>query len=142
MATGLKPDLEGLDWLKASKYRAVIHLRRAGVDDSADREQVERRGLKYFSIELSPDTLTRDAVTLFGKIAGDRENQPVFVYDRDGLLAGAMWYLHLRLNEKIPDELARGRAELYGLKEKGTDEATALWAAVQKLLQLPMSFGF
>ena len=113
----------------------MIHLRRTGVDDSADKEQVERRGLKYTSIEIAAATLTKETVEQFGKTIGDTANQPVFVYDRDGLLAGAMWYLHLRLNEKMPDELARGRAELYGLKEKGSDEAATLWAKVQELIK-------
>ena len=46
-----------------------------------------------------------------------------------------MWYLHLRLNDKMPDELARGRAELYGLKETGSDEAIAFWTTIQNLLK-------
>jgi protein tyrosine phosphatase (PTP) superfamily phosphohydrolase (DUF442 family) len=135
IATGLKPDLEGLDWLKVNKYRTVIHLRRPGVDDSADKEQVERRAMKYISIEISAEKLTKETVAQFGKLVNDTANQPVFVYDRDGRLAGAMWYLHLSLNEKMPAELARGRAELYGLKEKGSDEAAALWTAIQGLLK-------
>jgi hypothetical protein len=135
LATGLKPDLEGLDWLRSNKYRTVIHLRRTGHDDSADREQVERRGMKYVSIEMKPDTLTKETVEQFGKIVGDAANQPAFVYDRDGLLAGAMWYLHLRLNENTPDELAKSKAEMYGLKQAGTDEATAFWAKIQELLK-------
>jgi protein tyrosine phosphatase (PTP) superfamily phosphohydrolase (DUF442 family) len=135
LATGLKPDLEGLDWLKANKYRTVIHFHRADVNDSADKEQVERRGMKFISIVVTPATLTKELVEQFGKTIGDAANQPVFVYDRDGLLSGAMWYLHLRLNEKVPDELARGRAELYGLREKGSEEAAALWDAIQKILK-------
>jgi protein tyrosine phosphatase (PTP) superfamily phosphohydrolase (DUF442 family) len=135
IATGLKPDLEGLDWLKSNKYRTVIHLRRSSTNDSADKEQVERRGMTYVSIEMSADKVSKQTVEQFGKLVNDAVNQPVFVYDRDGVLAGAMWYLHLVLNEKMPAELARGRAELYGLKEKGGDEAAALWAAIQKILK-------
>jgi protein tyrosine phosphatase (PTP) superfamily phosphohydrolase (DUF442 family) len=135
IATGLKPELEGLDWLKNNKYHTVIQLRRAGVDDSADREQIERRGMKYIAIEMTPATLSKEMVEQFATTIGDAANQPVFVYDRDRVLAGAMWYLHLRLNEKMPEELARGRAELYGLKDKGTDESAAFWAKMQELLK-------
>ena len=29
---------------------------------------------------------------------------PLFVYDRDGALAGGLWYLHFRLSDQIPDD--------------------------------------
>lgn len=135
ISTGQKPDIEGLDWLKANKYHTVIYLRRPGATDSADREQVEGRGMKYISIEVSPATLTKEMIDQFGKTISDAGNQPVFVYDRDGVLTGAVSYLHLRLNDKVPDELARSKAGLIGLKEKGTDEAAALWTKIQELLK-------
>ena len=59
VASGLRPLLDGgLDWLQANGYRTVLHLRQPGEDDTADRKQVEKRGMKYLSMEVSPETLT------------------------------------------------------------------------------------
>jgi protein tyrosine phosphatase (PTP) superfamily phosphohydrolase (DUF442 family) len=135
IASGHKPDTDGLDWLQTNKYRTVLNLRRPGADDSSDREQVNGRGLKYLSLEVSPEALTRDLVNEFAKIVNNPANQPLFIYDKDGTAAGAMWFLHFRLADKMPDELARTKAEAYGLRVKGDDEQTAYWAAIQLLLK-------
>jgi protein tyrosine phosphatase (PTP) superfamily phosphohydrolase (DUF442 family) len=134
VASGLKPDTEGLDWLQTSKYRTVVHLRRAGTDDSADREQVEKRGMKYIPIEMSPETLSRDKVEEFNKIVDNPANYPLFVYDKDGMLSGVMWYLHFRTADKMADDAAGTKAELYGLKVKDGAEQTAYWVAIESLL--------
>src|SRR5262249_19368858 len=57
VASGLKPLLDGLDWLQENGYRTVLHLRLPGTEDAADRKQIEKRGLKYLSLEVSPQTL-------------------------------------------------------------------------------------
>jgi hypothetical protein len=134
IATGLKPDTEGLDWLQNSKYRMVVHLRRKGADDSADREQVEKRGMKYQSIEISPETLNREIVDEFNKLVDNPANQPAFVYDKDRLLTGVMWYLHYRIADKLSDDDARSKAELLGLKVKDGEEQTAYWVAIESML--------
>ena len=38
VTSGLKPSLDGLEWLQANHYRAVLHVRQPGEDDSADRQ--------------------------------------------------------------------------------------------------------
>ncbi len=135
IASGLKPMLDGLDWLKANGYRAVLHLKAPGEDDAADRRLIEKLGLKYVSLDVSPQTLTKETVAAFVKVVGDPDNRPLFVYDRDGSLAGGLWYLHFRTVDKLGDEEARTRAARLGLK---ADEQRTLWVAVQKYLsQLP-----
>ncbi len=58
VATGLRPSLdEGLDWLQARGYRTVVHIRAPGEDDAADRKQVEKRNMKYISLEVAPQHL-------------------------------------------------------------------------------------
>src|SRR5262249_17309869 len=74
----------------------VLHVRAPGEDDVTDRRQFEARGLKFFSLEV-PIPLTREVVEEFNHMIGDPGNQPLFVYDRDGILAGGMWYLHIRI---------------------------------------------
>ena len=135
LATGLKPDPEGFDWLRDKQYRTVLYIRRPGAPHSADKEQVEKRGLKYVSLELSAATLTSELADQFDKLVTDVGNQSLFVYDgHDGAAAGAMWYLHFRRVGKLPAALAKTKAERLGLRESGADEQNSLWAAVQQIL--------
>jgi len=135
VASGLRPMLDdGLEWLRRNGYRTVLHLRSPGEDDTADRTQVEKRGMRYLALEVSPTTLTRKTVEEFSRTVNDAAGYPLFVYDRDGALAGALWYLHFRLTERDPDETARVRASGLGLREDREGTHRAMWLALQKLL--------
>lgn len=134
VATGLKPFLDGLDWLKANGYRTVLHLRAPGQDDSADRREVEKRGLHYLSFEAGSQAMPRTVVEQFSATLADRNHLPLFLYDRDGRLAGSLWYLHFRTAEKLSHESARAKASQLGLREDTDPEQRTLWIAVQKLL--------
>ncbi len=135
VSAGLRPSLDdGLDWLKAKGYRMVLHVRRPGEEDNADRKQVEKRGLKYVALEVSPQTLTKMTVDEFNRIVRDVSGQPLFVYDRDGSLAGALWYLHFRTVEQFADDVARIRARGLGFREDQDGPHRDMWLAVQKYL--------
>jgi hypothetical protein len=135
IASGLKPTQEGVDWLNANGYVAVLYLHPPGADDSAERRRIENtRAVKYMSLEVSPQTLSKDTVDQFNKIVGDAASQPLFVYDNDGVLAGGLWYLYFRLVDNLPDDKARREAARLGLRETGGDEEIAMWLAVQKYL--------
>ena len=136
VATGRRPALEGLDWLRDNGFRTVLNLRKPGEDDATDRKEVEKRGMKYLSLEVSPQTLTRKLVADFSRLANDAGGYPLFVYDRDGALTGGLWYLHFRLSDGIPDEAARVRARTLGLRED-RDAQRDLWQAIQQLLVPP-----
>ena len=128
-SSGLRPSLdEGLDWLAANGYRAVIHVRDTEETDSADRKQVEKRGLRYVALDVNATTLSKETVDEFIRLVKDEGNQPLFVYDRDGSTAGALWYLYYRIAEEQPEDVARVRAGRLGLRESG-----ALWDAARKL---------
>jgi len=134
VASGLKPFPDGLDWLKANGYRAVLHIRRNGEDDSAARRQVERSGLNYLSMEASPQSLSREIADEFNRMVDNPANLPLFVYDKEGMLAGGLWYLHFRLVEQASDEESRIRAARLGLKEDTDSSHREMWLAIQKLL--------
>ena len=57
---------------------------------------------------------------------------PLFVFDRDGSVAGGLWYLHFRLVEKLSDEKARAEAARLGFREDGASRT--MWIAVQNYL--------
>jgi protein tyrosine phosphatase (PTP) superfamily phosphohydrolase (DUF442 family) len=134
VASGLRPSIEGLDWLKDNGYRTVLQVRRPGEDDAADRKQVSKRGLKYVSLEVSPETLSRQMVADFSKVVEDTGGRPLFVYDKDGMLAGGLWYLYFRTVEKDSDETARVKAARLGLSEAAEGDHKTMWLAIQKYL--------
>jgi protein tyrosine phosphatase (PTP) superfamily phosphohydrolase (DUF442 family) len=134
VSSGLKPHLDGLEWLRTNRYRTVLHIRPPGADDSADRRQIEKTGLRYSSLEVSPQTLSRDVVERFTRIVNDPAQQPLFVYDRDGMLAGGLWYLYFRTSNQDSDEAARLKAARLGLKEEAAGDHREMWLAIQKYL--------
>jgi protein tyrosine phosphatase (PTP) superfamily phosphohydrolase (DUF442 family) len=131
VASGLRPGVDGVKWLRENGYRAVLHLRPPGQDDAGDRNLFDLRGLKYLTLEVSPQTLTAKVVDDFNRIVADKANQPLFVYDKDGVLSGSLWYLHFRVVDKATDEEARAKAIRLGLK---TDQDSEMWLAIQKYL--------
>jgi protein tyrosine phosphatase (PTP) superfamily phosphohydrolase (DUF442 family) len=130
---GRKPNLDGLDWLKANGYRSVLLLRKAGESDAADRRQFESRGLTFASLEVTLTSLDRSTVAQFDHQVANPSSQPLFVYDADGSLAGPLWYLHFRRVERLSDEAARAKAERLGLKLDDRDPRIG-WLAVQDFL--------
>jgi protein tyrosine phosphatase (PTP) superfamily phosphohydrolase (DUF442 family) len=134
LATGLKPDPEGFDWLRDNSYKTVLHLHRPGADLSAHKEQVEKRGLQYLPFEISPATLTRERLDAFNRTIADAEKQPLFVYDDNGASTGALWYSHLRTVKTTPAAVAQSQAERLGFRQKGTDEQDAYWTSIQTIL--------
>jgi protein tyrosine phosphatase (PTP) superfamily phosphohydrolase (DUF442 family) len=134
VATGLKPMLDGVDWLKQNGYRTVLHLRQPGEDDAAERRLFELRGLKYQSLELSPQTLSRAVVDEFNRMVGNRSFYPLFVYDKTGALSGSLWYINFRQVEHQSDEEARMRAGRLGLRETQDGLQREMWLAIQKHL--------
>jgi protein tyrosine phosphatase (PTP) superfamily phosphohydrolase (DUF442 family) len=135
VANGQKPFPDGIAWLASQGYRTVLHLRRPGEDDSADRRLFEKRNLRFVSLEVSPARLTREVVGAFNRLVSDPNNQPLFVYDRDGSLAGGLWYLHFRTIERADDARARAEAARVGFNEEQDAEHRTMWVAVQAFLQ-------
>lgn len=133
VASGLKPLLDGLDWLESNGYKTVLHVQAPGEEEAADRRLVEKRGMKFVSLEVSAQKLDRATVDEFNRIVASSE-QPLFVYDRDGTMAGGLWYLHFRTAGRLSDEDARNRAAKLGLKADGEGEQRTMWLAVQKFL--------
>jgi len=134
VANGLRPtSAEGIDWLKKNGYRMALYLRQPGESDDADRKLIEEKnGLRYASLMVAPETLSQELVDNFNRIVGDPANQPLFVYDKTGMLAGALWYLHFRMVDHQSDEEARTNAGRIGLKDDA--ETREMWLAIQKVL--------
>jgi protein tyrosine phosphatase (PTP) superfamily phosphohydrolase (DUF442 family) len=135
VATGLRPFPDGIDWLKARGYKAVLHLRAPGEDNKAAQREFEKRGLRYLSLEVSPARLSTEIYDSFVSVVADTKNHPLFVYDKDGSVAGGLWYLYFRVQHKLSDEKARAEAERLGLRFDDDVEHKTMWLAVQALLK-------
>lgn len=133
VAGGLEPGAEGINWLRKRGYRAVLHLRLPGEDNSALKQQIERGGLRYLSLEVSPQTLSREILDQFNRTVRDESNLPLFVFDKDSTLAGGLWYLHFRMVDKKSDEEARDIVDRLGFHGGDKGAQGTMWIAVQNL---------
>ena len=134
VASGRKPLLEGLDALKAKGFKTVLYLHAPDADVTAARETVEKSGLKFVALPVSPETLAA-ASKVFAERLKDAASKPLYVYDLDGIRAGSLWYLHFRTIDLLADEPARIRAGTLGLQAPSTsDERKGYWLAIQDLL--------
>jgi protein tyrosine phosphatase (PTP) superfamily phosphohydrolase (DUF442 family) len=135
VAAGQQPFPDGVTWLQNAGYRTVLHVRAPGESDTAAQRIFEKRGLRYLSLEVGPRDLTPQVVAQFSKVVSDEANQPLFVFDRDGSLAGALWYLHFRTVDRMADDKARAEAERLGFRVDQDDNARTMWVAVQTYLR-------
>jgi len=65
----------------------------------------------------------------------DEANQPLFVFDRDSSLAGALWYLHFSTVGGMSDEKALAEAARLGFRNDQDDNSRTMWIAVQNYLR-------
>jgi hypothetical protein len=134
VASGLKPFPDGIAWLAEKGYKTVLHLRAPGEDTAATRRMFEGKGMRYVSLVGSPARLSKQLYDSFVRLVKAAENHPLFVYDKDGSVAGGLWYLYYRVERNEPDEKARAEAQRLGLRFDDDPEHQAMVLAAQKLL--------
>jgi protein tyrosine phosphatase (PTP) superfamily phosphohydrolase (DUF442 family) len=135
IASGQQPFPDGVKWLKDHGYKTVLHVRAPTETDNAAKRIFESRGLTYLSLEVGPQSLTKEVVDRFNQVVADEKGYPLFVFDRNSALAGALWYLHFRTAEGMSDEKARAEAARLGFKQEQDDVHRDMWLAVQNYLK-------
>jgi protein tyrosine phosphatase (PTP) superfamily phosphohydrolase (DUF442 family) len=135
VAAGQRPFPEGVNWLKDRGYKTVLHVRPPTQTDTAAKRIFESRGLTYINLEVSSTQLTKEVVARFNEVVADEKNRPLFVYDEDSTLAGALWYLYFRTAEGLSDEKARAESSRLGFKQDQDDKSRDMWIAVQNYLR-------
>jgi protein tyrosine phosphatase (PTP) superfamily phosphohydrolase (DUF442 family) len=135
LATGQQPFPDGVTWLHNHGYRTVLYLKAPAEDDLAAQRQFEKNGLRYLRLDVVPNPLTREMVTRFQQFIADEGNRPLFVYDKDGSLAPAMWYLHFKLTENLPDDKAKAEAVRLGLAPEQSAMHQAMWNAARRFAE-------
>jgi protein tyrosine phosphatase (PTP) superfamily phosphohydrolase (DUF442 family) len=131
IATGIRPFPAGIEWLKRRGYKSVLHLYAPGEDLAAARRQFA--GLRFLSLEVSAKTLSQSIYEDFVRIVEEADNQPIFVSDKTGAVAGGLWYLYFRVHKQQSDEKARSEARRLGLNIDDDPDHKAMWLAVEKL---------
>ncbi len=131
---GRRLTLEGFDTLQAAGVRTALYLHAPGTDIAPARELTERRGLRFVSIAVTPQTLEA-ALQEFTAAVTTAENRPLYVYDDTGSRSGILWYLFFRTVDRLGDDVARLRAGPLGLREAAPDELQAYWLATQAILE-------
>jgi protein tyrosine phosphatase (PTP) superfamily phosphohydrolase (DUF442 family) len=136
VATGRQPFPDGVAWLQAKGYRTILHVRAAEEKEiTSARMLFEKRGLGYVSLEVAPRAITREAVETFNRTVADTSARPLFVFDRDGDLAGALWYLHYRTAGGLGEDQALAAAAKLGFKPDFSDAHRAAFDSAQALLR-------
>lgn len=133
VASGIKPFPDGINWLVEKGYKSVLHLHGPGEELTATRRLFEKKGLTYKSLEASPARLTKEVYERFVELVNDRALHPMYVWDKDGSMAGALWYLYFRVQRNQDDETARTEAQRLGLRFDDDAEHKAAMLAAQKL---------
>jgi hypothetical protein len=133
VASGRRPTLDGLDSLKQAGFRSMVYLHKSDADLSAMKDVISKRDMAFLAIEATPDNLAR-AIEQFNAVVADTARHPIYVFDEDGVNAGAVWYLHFRTAEAMGDDLARLRARPLGFTDEG-DEAKEFSLAIQRYLE-------
>jgi protein tyrosine phosphatase (PTP) superfamily phosphohydrolase (DUF442 family) len=135
VATGQRPSLDdGLDWLALHGYKVVLFVHEPGESEAAARKQVEKRGMQFVGLAVSPPTLSRLVADAFNRIVAEIPSGPLFVYDHDGSLTGAMWYLHFRLARQLSEDEARSQTRRLGFNADQGDVSREMWQAARRLL--------
>jgi protein tyrosine phosphatase (PTP) superfamily phosphohydrolase (DUF442 family) len=135
VSSGLKPYPDDFAWLAKQGYRSVLHLRDPDRDDVADERLAKRARLKYQSLVAAPERLDRRLYEDFVRAVNGTDDHPLYVYHKDGTVAGGLWYLYFHLHQGESDEVARGRARNLGLDFSDTsDPQIRMVEAVQRLV--------
>jgi hypothetical protein len=135
VVNGLKPFTDGVDLLAKKGYRTVLHLRGPGEDTTAARNIFERKGLRYLSLEVSPKLLTKELYDQFAGYVKDKGLHPLYVWDKDGSSAGALWWLYFKVELGQNDEKALAEATRINPSfSEDRDSHKTMLLAAQRLL--------
>ncbi len=130
VASGVKPTLDGYEWLAKSGYKTVVYAHEPTADVTAVKAVCEAAGLKFVGIPTGPATIP-DATAAFDA-AVQAKDGPVYVCDDTGLRAGTLWYAHFRKVELANPDTAKVRAGGLGMGDTATNPTQKeLFDAVQ-----------
>ena len=133
VATGLRPTLDGYDWLQANHYKTIIHLHEATHDLKPVLALVEDRGMTFMPINVQRKSLDQ-AYDTFIEAVDSPALRPLYVSAENESLAGTLWYLTFRLADVRNDDTARILATGLGLPDSVSEDDKMWWLAIQNVM--------
>lgn len=134
VCTGGQPKLEELEKLKGEGVRGILNLRRPTekqtpvpggepipYDATAEAEQAQRLGLRYFNIPVDGEAPTDAQVEEFLRIAADEANRPLFIHCSSANRVGGFWMIRRVLVDGWSVEEAEKEARRIGLRNPKTE---------------------
>jgi protein tyrosine phosphatase (PTP) superfamily phosphohydrolase (DUF442 family) len=118
LAGGSAPATAGLKWLSEKGYRTLLDLRETSEVPTTFISEVTNRGLRYIALPISKSTIDRDHVERFRYEMAATDSRPLFFFDSDGSSAGALWYIHRIVVDRVDQQIARREAEELGLSDQ------------------------
>jgi uncharacterized protein (TIGR01244 family) len=116
VCTGGQPRLEHFAALKADGVKAVLNLRPPSEHPAdAEREAVEKAGLKYFNIPVVYTDPKPEQADEFLKLTDDPANRPIFIHCTAAIRAGAFWLIRRVVRDKWTWDAALEEARKVGL---------------------------
>jgi uncharacterized protein (TIGR01244 family) len=114
-ATAGQPKAEAFAKLAKQGFRAVLNLRTADEGAEAERELVEKAGMRYLNIPVVSANPNPEQVPGFIKAVKEPSNQPMLIHCGSAQRVGAFWMIYRVTEQGWPEEKALEEATKIGL---------------------------
>jgi uncharacterized protein (TIGR01244 family) len=97
--------------------KVVINLRPHDEPEARDETgELEKLGIPYFNIPITPDTITPEKLRQFACILKENRDVPVLIHCASGNRVGGLWLLYRVFSENSDAESALAEARTIGMK--------------------------
>jgi len=114
-ATAAQPKQEAYGKLAANGFRSVLNLRTAQEGADAEKELVEKSGLRYINIPVATGALNNQQVEDFIKAVNEKSNHPMLIHCGSANRVGAFWMIYRVVDQGWTEEKAYEEATQIGL---------------------------
>jgi len=127
-----QPSQQAFEQLKKMGYKTIINLRTAEEGADKEKEIVEKLGLRYINIPITPQTITQEKVKQLAEVINDESSGRILIHCASSNRVGGMWFLHRVMNESCSIEQAIEEAEKAGLKNPSLKQTVMEFAEKNK----------
>jgi protein tyrosine phosphatase (PTP) superfamily phosphohydrolase (DUF442 family) len=121
---GGPPPWEVLERAAAAGFKSVIDLRRPEEGTEVEKSMVEKLGMRYYSVIVTPRTLSRYQADDVAEILKKPDNLPAILHCESGNRSGALWALYLNLYQDVEADKALAQGIQKGLRGRTLKEIT------------------
>lgn len=113
--TGAQPTQDAYSKLAANGFRSVLNLRTAQEGAEAEKELVEKSGLRYINIPVLTSALNDQMVEDFIKAVNEKSNHPMLIHCGSANRVGAFWMIYRVVEQGWAEDKAYEEAVQIGL---------------------------